>query len=86
MKHFEKFTHVRCQLETGRTHQIRVHCEHIGHPIIGDSLYKGRLNNNSSLLARQALHAYKLSFICPITSNNIEVESELPDDMASLMK
>ena len=85
LKHFEKFTHIQCQLETGRTHQIRVHCEHIGHPIIGDSLYKGRLNKNTDLLQRQALHAYKLVFTCPISKENIIVESSLPTDMQELI-
>lgn len=68
---------VKFVLETGRTHQIRLHSKHIGHPIIGDTLY----GNESSLISRQALHAHKISFIHPITKNKIELISELPEDM-----
>lgn len=85
INHYEQFTHIQCQLETGRTHQIRVHCEHIGHPIIGDSLYKGRLNNNTSLIDRQALHAYRLSLKCPITLKDIDIEIPLPKDIDTLL-
>lgn len=68
---------VKFVLETGRTHQIRLHSKHIGHPIIGDTLY----GNESYLISRQALHAYKISFIHPITKNKIQLTSELPEDM-----
>lgn len=68
---------VKFVLETGRTHQIRLHSKHIGHPIIGDTLY----GNESSLISRQALHAHRISFIHPITKNKIELISELPEDM-----
>ena len=64
-------------LETGRTHQIRVHSAYIGHPIIGDTLY----GSSSELISRQALHAYKVSFIHPITHKKFELESEIPKDM-----
>jgi len=72
---------VELMLETGRTHQIRVHLSHLGHPLIGDALYGG----NASLFPRQALHGYKLSFAHPITGETVEVESELPADMALLL-
>ena len=60
------FSLVSCILETGRTHQIRVHFSAIGHPLLGDTLY----GNPSSLISRQALHSYKISFIHPITKKN----------------
>lgn len=68
---------VKFKLETGRTHQIRVHSKYIGHPILGDSLY----GNSSTLISRQALHAYKISFIHPITKEKLEFVSPIPQDM-----
>ena len=64
-------------LETGRTHQIRVHSAYIGHPIVGDTLY----GSESELISRQALHAYKVRFIHPITHHEFVLESEIPKDM-----
>ena len=69
---------VQLQLETGRTHQIRVHMTSIGHPLIGDTLY----NPETALLARQALHSYRLAFIHPVTGVPLEFTSSLPADMA----
>ena len=68
-------------LETGRTHQIRVHLAYLGHPIIGDSLY----GNESSLINRQALHAYEVQFIHPITKNKMKIISEVPKDIQNLL-
>ena len=68
---------VKFILETGRTHQIRLHSKHIGHPIIGDTLY----GSESNLISRQALHCHKISFIHPITKNNLELISPIPEDM-----
>ena len=68
---------VKFILETGRTHQIRLHSKHIGHPIIGDTLYE----NESKLISRQALHCHKISFIHPITKNKLELISSIPEDM-----
>ncbi len=68
-------------LETGRTHQIRVHSRYIGHPIIGDTLY----NKPSSLISRQVLHAYKVSFIHPISNKKIEIIAPLPEDMKKVI-
>lgn len=68
---------VKFVLETGRTHQIRLHSKHIGHSIIGDTLY----GNESNLISRQALHCHKTSFIHPITKNRIEFIAPLPQDM-----
>ena len=68
-------------LETGRTHQLRVHSKYIGHPIIGDTLY-GR---TSPFISRQALHAYKIEFIHPITKANLEFITDIPDDIINLI-
>lgn len=68
---------VRFVLETGRTHQIRLHSKYVGHSIIGDTLY----GEKSQFISRQALHAHKISFIHPITKTKIELISELPEDM-----
>lgn len=79
---------VECRLETGRTHQVRVHMAHIGHPLLGDPVY-GRGGPHKSLLAelgfrRQALHAAKLGFIHPVTSQALSFESPIADDMQQL--
>lgn len=71
---------VKFILETGRTHQIRVHSAYIGHPIVGDTLYGAA----SSLIDKQALHAYKVSFIHPITKKQISIIADLPKDILSL--
>lgn len=68
---------VKCSLQTGRTHQIRVHMSAIGHPLLGDTLY-GSL---SPLINRQALHSYRICFIHPITKKKLEFICELPEDM-----
>ena len=70
-------------LETGRTHQIRVHMSHIGYPLVGDHLYGGL---NPTLLPRQALHAYKLSFQHPVTKQPLTLEAPLPEDMLLVLK
>lgn len=68
---------VQFVLETGRTHQIRVHCKYIGNPIVGDTLY----GSPSNLIDRQALHSYRVSFIHPITKEKLVIEAPVPDDM-----
>lgn len=73
-----KISKVKCTLETGRTHQIRVHMSYIGHPLLGDDLYGG----NTSLINRQALHSSKISFIHPITKQVVNYEAPLPDDLS----
>ena len=83
------------ELETGRTHQIRVHLSHIGHPIIGDAVYGNRSQLRAGLtdeqrhtiqtFPRQALHAYALGFEHPITGEDIEVTAPMPDDMQGLI-
>lgn len=73
----DRATLVSLKLETGRTHQIRVHMNHLGHPLLGDDLYGGDL----SLIERQALHSHKLMFKHPITKKELCFESPLPEDM-----
>ncbi|MDM5206814.1 RluA family pseudouridine synthase [Cytobacillus kochii] len=70
---------ITCQLDTGRTHQIRVHLSHIGHPLVGDHLYGGK-----NLLTRQALHAYKLEWQHPFTKEKQEITCPAPADFRSL--
>lgn len=70
-----------CRLLTGRTHQIRVHLKHLGHPLAGDTLYGGKTSNQ---IARQMLHAWRLGFFHPIGQNWMEFEAPLPDDFTSL--
>ncbi len=73
----DKYSIVECTLETGRTHQIRVHMSYIGHPIVGDMTY----GTTSNMIERQALHAYKLSFVHPVNAQNLSFQSELPSDI-----
>ncbi len=74
---------VECNLETGRTHQIRVHLESIGHPVVGDSTYGGA---RSSLSApRPMLHAAQLAFVHPISGEAMSFETQMPDDMKVLL-
>lgn len=70
------------QLETGRTHQIRIHLKHLGCPIIGDYLY----NPNMELIDRQALHSARLSFVHPFTGMPMEFTAPLPDDMSRIIR
>jgi len=76
------YTYVELELETGRTHQIRVHMSHLGHPIVGDVLY-GKAS--VWLIERQALHARYLSFRHPVTGRFMELEAPLPEDMEVLL-
>ena len=72
---------VSLKLDTGRTHQIRVHMKHIGHPLPGDFLY----NPDYSVINRQALHSYRLAFTHPVTNQKMEFTSPLPEDMNSIL-
>ena len=67
LKSFDNYSLVKCILETGRTHQIRVHLAYIGHPLLGDSLY----GHPSDIINRQALHSYKISFLHPISNKEV---------------
>ena len=71
------YAHIRCRLETGRTHQIRVHMAHIGHPLLGDLVYGHKKPEKG--LEGQCLHARSLRFVHPRTGEPVEVTSELPD-------
>ena len=77
VQRFEKYTLIDCKLETGRTHQIRVHMEYIKHPVVGDPLY-GK-NNCGIYNNGQLLHAYKLTFVHPTTKKGMSFEAPLPD-------
>jgi len=86
--HYRRITYgngyslVSLKLETGRTHQIRVHMKHIGHPLPGDFLY----NPDYSVIKRQALHSHKLSFKHPISGEMLEFVVDLPEDMKSIIE
>ncbi len=89
-ENFAKTALVECTLETGRTHQVRVHMAHIGHPLIGDSVYSNRQNPyrigpNQSKFDRQALHAASLGFIHPVSGETLRFDSGLPEDMQLLL-
>ena len=75
------YTVLKCVLETGRTHQIRVHLSYIGHPLLGDTLY----GNESRLISRQALHSYKVSFVHPIEKKLVSYVAPLPNDLNLLI-
>ncbi|MGU7780648.1 RluA family pseudouridine synthase [Burkholderia sp. PU8-34] len=82
---------IQCDLETGRTHQIRVHCSHVGHPLLGDPVY-GRARGKRSVqplpdgFARQALHAWRLGLVHPVTGRTMQWRCPLPDDMTALVE
>ncbi|RLE28166.1 MAG: RNA pseudouridine synthase [Acidobacteria bacterium] len=95
VERFEGATLLACTLITGRTHQIRVHCAHIGHAVIGDPTYSGRqwrtLVDGKTRTAcrnfpRQALHSRNLAFTHPVTGEKISAEAPIPDDMAGLIE
>ena len=77
-------THVRCRLETGRTHQIRVHMAHIGHPILGDTVYGAKKPVPG--LTGQCLHAVGLRFLHPRTGETVELRCELPEEFQAYLR
>lgn len=81
IRHNSDFSHVKCLLHTGRTHQIRVHLAHIGHPILGDDLYGGSVER----ISRQALHCASVDIKHPLTGNRMTFTSPLPEDMKKLL-
>lgn len=96
VKRFRAHTHITCKLETGRTHQIRVHMAHIRHPLIGDPVYGGRFKQAKGIsdalreaiksFQRQALHAGVLGFIHPATGEEVCWQVEMPQDMQHLLQ
>lgn len=100
LKEFDYLSLVRLKLKTGRTHQIRVHLVHVGHPVFGDPTYGGRSNtwgglegkkaqhaaNLLKLISRQALHAKTIGFVHPTTREHKQFDSELPDDMKAVLE
>ena len=100
MERFGYVTLIECKLETGRTHQIRAHFKHIGHPLFNDAAYGGDkilkgttftkykqfVQNCFKILPRQALHARSLGFEHPDTGKQMHFEAELPDDMSELLE
>jgi 23S rRNA pseudouridine1911/1915/1917 synthase len=100
LQRFNYVTLIECRLETGRTHQIRVHMAYIGHPIFNDEVYGGNkilkgqamgkyvqfVENCFKMLPRQALHAQSLGFIHPVTGKEMYFESDLPADMQTVIE
>ena len=96
IERYRSHTHLQCKLETGRTHQIRVHMAHLSHPIVGDQQYGGRMKSPKGaapeLLAflqgfkRQALHARGLGLLHPLSGEYVEWEAPLPADMQQLLQ
>lgn len=81
IKEFSNMSLLNITLQTGRTHQIRVHMSYIGHPIVGDSLY----GTKSNRITRQALHAYNVKFIHPITKKSMDITANIPDDITTII-
>lgn len=83
IRQYEDFALIKLILDTGRTHQIRVHMSHIGHPLLGDSLYGGKSSAHG--IERAALHAAHLEFVHPITGEGLSFDADLPEDMKRLL-
>lgn len=88
LKSTEKLTLIEVYPKTGRTHQIRVHMQYAGFPLFGDPLYAGRktARDDRKLLSRHFLHATKIAFPHPVTGNMLEINSNLPWDLASVLE
>ena len=86
VERFSRHTLLLLQLETGRTHQIRVHLQAIGYPIVGDPVYGPTGKRDVLPLSRQFLHAYQLAFTHPITGQHLELEAPLPEDLEQIIQ
>ena len=100
LERFNYVTLIECELETGRTHQIRAHMKHIGHPLFNDGTYGGNkilkgtvfskykqfVENCFELLPRQALHAKSLGFVHPVSRKFMDFDTQVPQDMASVIE
>ena len=84
LERFSGYSLVRCRLETGRTHQIRVHMAYIGHPIAGDPVYGPK--RDALALGGQCLHAGRLSFVHPRTGLRMELDAPLPDYFEAVLE
>lgn len=84
LERFNRFTYVECKLQTGRTHQIRVHMTAIGHPLLGDTKYTARKNPFD--IRGQALHSHTLTLLHPTTGKSMTFTAELPDDMTKILE
>jgi len=87
--HQQTVSAIHCDLETGRTHQIRVHCAHVGHPLLGDPVYGSARGRRSHAplpggFARQALHAWQLGLVHPSSGRAMRWRSDVPEDIAEL--
>ena len=82
IRQYQDYAHIKLKLDTGRTHQIRVHMSYLGHPLIGDDLYGG----STTLLSRQALHCKYIRFVHPILKKELSFSCPLPEDMRRLIE
>lgn len=86
LERFRAYTYIECRLETGRTHQIRVHMDSIGHPLLGDTVYGNRKYSLPYVLQGQTLHAMTLGFIHPVSGEYVETMAPLPDYFSHLLE
>ncbi len=88
LERFDDCTFLRFRLETGRTHQIRVHCQAVGHPLLGDTLYHlpQFADAHKTLIGRQALHSVRTVFVHPISGLSVVIESPIPDDIKKALE
>lgn len=86
LRQYDSAAWVECRLATGRTHQIRVHLTHLGHPLLGDPVYRGRRAGTALNFHRQALHAVRLGLTHPVTGEYLEWEAPPPPDFAELLE
>ena len=86
LERFRAYTYIECRLETGRTHQFRVHMDSIGHPLLGDTVYGNRKYSLPYVLQGQTLHAMTLGFIHPVSGEYVETTAPLPDYFSHLLE